>query len=152
MSNPHQSQMLFKLLQIDCFFWGLGCAFLAIVGLVACNGDRSSKGNLVIRNDILDKKFNSFVIDKVVTTRGRKSFRRTIDPTEEIALPYKSVVSFRLTREYEDIDRIYHVKCPANIERRTVIKLIDVHTNRIRGGCRLVKKGERQPGGFIRWR
>ena len=130
-------------------FWILTLV-LASLFIMSCNSSPNTEG-VVVRNDIQDQSYNSFVIDSVIASKGRQSLKRSLSPGEEIALPYKNVRGFTITRAYEDFDRIYRVKCPREIPGRIVIKLIDVHTNRMQGGCKLIKKGIRQHGGYIKW-
>lgn len=59
-------------------------------------------------------------------------------------------LSFRVTRRYEDFSRVYLVECPEGMNKAVMMKLIDIHSNRLGGGCVLAKRGEIR-GGSTRW-
>jgi proline iminopeptidase len=126
---------------------------LSIVLLIfcSCSEPKVAGGELTIRNDILDKSYNSFVVDQLVTKRGPTSFTKVFRPGDEVTLPYKGIRSMRFTRPYEDHDKIYLISCPEDFNTRTLIKLIDVHTNRMGGGCELNKRGQREHGRYVKW-
>ena len=106
---------------------------------------------ITIRNDIQDERYNSFIVDQVVTMNGQILFRQNLQPGDEVALKQKGVRSMRLTRQYEDYARVYIVHCPLKLKEDVKIKLIDVHTNKLSGGCYLAQKGERNRGGYTKW-
>lgn len=118
---------------------------------MSCARSDVPKNQILIRNDILDKEFNSFTIDEVISTAGSTGFRRALKPTEAVLIPHKHVTSLRFTRRYADFSRIYVVKCPADLGQGITVKLIDVHTNRLQGNCKTVKKGEASHGGAVAW-
>jgi hypothetical protein len=43
------------------------------------------------------------------------------------------------------------VSCPSGLDAEVTMKLIDVHTNRLGGGCRLRKRGDMNAGGIVKW-
>ncbi|HMO18612.1 MAG TPA: hypothetical protein PKA63_10240 [Oligoflexia bacterium] len=57
----------------------------------------------------------------------------------------------RFIRRYEDHSKVYQVDCPSDFDLVMTIKLIDVHTNRLSGGCRLTKRGKMTGGGLVKW-
>lgn len=128
-----------------------GFLLLVAVCLAACGDPEVPGGEITIQNHILDKHYNSFVIDRVITKRGMTAFRKTLKPNEQIVLPYKGISSMRFTRKYEDHSRVYVVHCPSDFNKKVMMKLIDVHTNRLRGGCKLTKRGKKEEGGYVRW-
>ena len=117
--------------------------------LLACD-ESVPGGEITIRNDILDKEFNSFSIDQVKTSDGSKLFSASLVPGKEIALPYKNITDFRITRHYDKFSRVYQVSCPPHFDKRLMMKLIDIHSNRLGGGCELARYGEIR-GGITKW-
>ena len=69
---------------------------------------------------------------------------------KEKTLEQKGIVSMRFTRRYEDYYRVYMVECPPGLDKRLTIKLIDVHLNRLSGGCELTRRGKGNAG-FVQW-
>ncbi len=134
--------------------YGEGClrflVLAAIFGAVACGGERVKGGQITVRNDILDKKYNTFIVDRVVTARGATGFRKLLKPGEEAVLPFKAIRSLRFTRRYADHSKVYVVACPKDFGEKVQFKLIDVHTNRLSGGCELRKRG-RMERGVVDW-
>lgn len=125
-----------------------------LAGIIACgcSGDKSTdKVGVTIRNDVQDKEYNNIEIDQLVTTTGQGSYKVKLSPGEEVSLPFEKVLSFRVTREYPDHDKVYLVKCPMNLKKPVTMKLLDIHTGKISGGCRLAQKGVRVEGGWIKW-
>lgn len=118
--------------------------------LASCRDEQVPGGSITFQNDILDKEHNAYRIDEVVTTGGLTGFARTLKPGERVTIPHKRITSLRVTRQYADHTKVYRVECPSGFDRRIVVKLIDVHTNRLEGGCYLARRGERR-GGAIRW-
>ncbi len=116
----------------------------------ACSDPKVPGGRITIRNDVLDKTYNTFTVDEVMAGGGSAGFRRTLAPGEQVTLPQKNVTSFRVTRRYEDFSRVYVVDCPEGMDRAVMMKLIDIHSNRLGGGCVLAKRGETR-GGSTRW-
>lgn len=130
----------------------IGACFLlvAVLAVAGCSEPQVPGGEITFQNDILDKEYNSFRVDEVVTGAGLSGFSRTLVPGKRVTLPLKHISSMRITRQYQDHAKVYIVECPADFDRKVTIKLIDVHTNRMKGGCVLAKKGERR-GGSIQW-
>ncbi len=115
--------------------------------LVACSGDTVPPGRVLIRNDILDKEHNSYVIDQVVTSAGLMPFRMTLKPMQKVLLPYKEIKSLRFARAYQDYTAVYEVRCPGKPDQAGfLLKLIDIHLNRMSGGCQLKRKGKTSHG------
>lgn len=130
---------------------GLIVAILSAFSLFGCFEKEVPGGELTIQNDILDKEFNSFSIDSVVTKTGATGYRKVLKPGERATIPHPSVVSFRLMRKYSDHTKVYHASCPKNFNKQITVKLIDVHTNRIAGGCELTRRGRISSGGILEW-
>lgn len=123
---------------------------LILLLVVACSRERIRGGEVTIRNDILDKEYNVIAVDQITTLRGTSSKRLVLRPGEQQTLPFKQITGLRFTRRYKDFSRVYLVECPSNLDRRVTIKLIDVHLNRVSGGCDLVRRGEIRDG-FTKW-
>lgn len=118
--------------------------------LLACE-EKVPGGEISIRNDILDKEYNSFVIDKLVSKNGALPFKKILRPGDVVVLPYKDIRKMRFSRRYEDHSKVYEVECPTNFDSKITLKLIDVHSNRMGGGCVLRKRGEMSTGGLVKW-
>lgn len=129
------------------------CLWLLIVLVItgSCADPVVPGGEITIKNDIPDREYNSYVVDRVIARSGMTGFRKTIKPGEQVVIPQKGIKSLRFTRRYKDFSRVYVVKCPPGFNKRVTMKLIDVHTNRLRGGCKLVKRGVREHGGYVKW-
>lgn len=122
----------------------LGCLFCA------CIDSDVPPGHVLVRNDILDKEFNEVVVDQVGTKSGGVPYSKVLKPGERSVLPTKGVTRMRFSRKYKDHTKVYFVHCPGSTTEGVLIKLIDVHTGRIRGGCKLTKKG-RITQGVTEW-
>ncbi|MFN8391507.1 MAG: hypothetical protein U0136_14560 [Bdellovibrionota bacterium] len=107
-------------------------------------------GSITIRNDILDKEYNSFVVDDILAGGALTGQRIVLRPGEEVTLEQKGISSLRFTRRYSDHSNIYVVDCPKGFHKAVTMKLIDVHSNRLGGGCKLVRKGESR-NGSVTW-
>ncbi|MCB0343739.1 MAG: hypothetical protein KDD66_01410 [Bdellovibrionales bacterium] len=125
-------------------------ALLLLLWMCACSEDSGPPGHLLIRNDIQDKQYNEFVIDSVEVKGARSGFRRMLAPGEKVVLPQRAVTRLRFTRKYKDYSLVYIVSCPKDLTQAVTIKLIDVHTGRLQGGCSLVRKGKKVQG-LTRW-
>lgn len=123
--------------------------FWLICSSVGCNSP-SRSAELTVRNDIQDREFNKIVVNQIHYSRGIALNKFTLSPGDEVNLPYNKISRFQVTREYSDHSNIYEVTCP--IEKKGVlIKLIDIHLNRMPAGCRLTKAGEER-GGVVSWK
>ena len=121
------------------------------LALLACSEPQVSGGEITVRNDILDKEYNAFVVYDVVTDKGSTGYRHKFSPGDEVALPFKHVREFQVSRQYADHANVYVVKCPEDFSSKITVKLIDIHTNKLSGGCKLTKRGERGVGGYVKW-
>jgi hypothetical protein len=98
--------------------------------LLLCSCEPSvPKGRIRIKNDSQDKAYN--VVE--VSGGGRSC---TLSPGEACILP-EGAQSLSFSRRYKDFTRFYQVSCPRFSSAGFTIKLIDVHLNRMRGGCKL---------------
>lgn len=123
----------------------------ATLVFISCSEPTILGGEITVRNDILDKEYNSFVIDHIESKTGGASFRKVLRPQEQLVLPFKGISSVRFTRQYNDHAKVYVISCPEDFNKKITVKLIDVHTNRLPGGCNLVKRGIKSEGGYIKW-
>lgn len=119
--------------------------------LLGCSDPVKPGGEITIRNDILDKEFNVIRVDQISTKGGLKGAAFVIKPGEQKVLPYKNIRKMRFSRKYKDHTNVYEVSCPKDFDKQISINLIDVHSNRIRGGCELVRRGAIDIGGFTHW-
>ncbi len=108
---------------------------LAAIACAACSGDRAPAGRIMVKNDSQDREFN------VISVSGG-GVSSSLRPGERVTLP-PSTRAFSVQRRYRDYTRSYTVECPAPGTRGIFIKLIDIHVNRIAGGCRTVTASKR---------
>jgi hypothetical protein len=87
------------------------------------------KKTIRVKNDTLDSEYNQIRI-----TGG--GVNKLLSPGESVDLP-GGIKSFSLSRSYANYTRRYRVECPV-IKNGIVIKMIDVHLNKIAGGCSTV--------------
>lgn len=87
-------------------------------------------GRILVLNTSLDKEFNT------VSVSGGGMFKN-LKPGDSVLLP-KGTTSISFSRRYKDYTRNYQVQCPATQPTGIRIKLIDVHMNRIAGGCKTI--------------
>jgi hypothetical protein len=134
---------------------GANWIFLLILALllacIGCQGKHVEGGRITVRNDVLDKEYNSFQVDNLLTNKGQVSYRAELKPGEEIVLPFKNITGLRFKRRYPDHFKVYEVTCPANFNQAVTMKLIDVHTNRLQAGCELRRRGVMSIGGLVKW-
>lgn len=128
----------------------LGVFALVIGFICACNRGAHQDAEIVLRNDIEDKEFNEIVVDHVVSQSGLSSKQYRLRPGEETPLLLRGITALRFSRRYRDFTRVYDVNCADERSKRVVLKLIDVHLNRLPGGCELVRRGESRRG-VIEW-
>lgn len=110
---------------------GIGLArffsmLLLIALLIGCE-EGVPDGRIRVKNDSQDKSFNV-----VVVAAGGVS--HTLNPKESALLP-RGATFISFSRAYKDYTRRYSVTCPSNLKSGITIKLIDVHLNRMPGGC-----------------
>jgi len=98
--------------------------------LHGCSDSSVPPGRLLVRNTSEDKKF-----DIVEVSAGGRNFK--LKPGDDALLP-KGVTTIYFSREYSDHTKRYIVECPANPKKGVAMKLLDVHLNRIAGGCRTI--------------
>jgi hypothetical protein len=99
----------------------------AALTVVACEKSVPN-GRIRIKNDSQDREYNV-----VEVSGGSRSC--TLAPREHCLLP-EGTQSISFSRRYKDYTRHYHVSCPRFRGPGFTIKLIDVHLNRMRGGCK----------------
>ena len=95
--------------------------------LIGCSSDRPPDGRIRFRNDLRDREYN------VITVAGT-GISAALKPDQSVLLP-KGIRTFSVRRRYATSSRSYTVSCPPLKGRGIVIKLIDVHLNRMQGGC-----------------
>lgn len=89
----------------------------------------------MVKNDSQDSEYN------VITVSGGGA-NASLKPGERFVLP-ASTKSFSVQRRYRDFTRAYTVECPPPGKSGTFIKLIDIHVNRIAGGCKTTSASKR---------
>lgn len=112
--------------------WGLALPLLVMMlGLSSCESS-VPKGRIRIKNDIQDSEYN------IVRVSGG-GLGASLKPGEMVLMP-KGTTSMSFSRAYKTFARSYKVQCPPMEinDSGFQIKLIDVHLNRMKGGCRTV--------------
>jgi hypothetical protein len=104
--------------------------FMFLSASTAGCGESVPDGRILVKNDSGDKEYN--IVD---VSGGGASF--SLSPGDTRLLP-KGTSSFSMSRAYRDHTKYYSVECPRELSRGIAVKLIDVHVNRIAGGCRTV--------------
>lgn len=95
-----------------------------------CLGDSVPDGRILIKNDSQDREFN------VISVLGGGMYS-ILRPGERVLLP-PGTQSFTAQRRYETFTRRYSVWCPKLEGDGIVIKMIDMHSNRMPAGCKTV--------------
>lgn len=103
------------------------CAVIAGV-CIGCIGDTAPPGQIKVKNDSRDREYN------IISVSGGGA-SASLRPGQSLVLP-KGTRSFSVERRYEKFTRYYSVSCPALKDDGIIVKLIDIHVNRIRGGCK----------------
>lgn len=123
---------------------------LYLICLSGCGAPKIAGGEVTVKNDIQDKEYNIVQVSHVRTTGGTRSFRVNLKPGQYKVLPFKNIRGARFTRRYKDHSNVYEIECPPGFDRKITVKLIDVHSNRIAGGCKLVRRGKGRYGS-VKW-
>ena len=95
-----------------------------------CSNDKPPPGRILVKNDSLDSSYN------VISVSGG-GILTSLKPGERVILP-ASTKTFSVERRYKDYTRSYSVSCPPTQPEGVFIKLIDIHVNRIAGGCKTI--------------
>jgi hypothetical protein len=101
---------------------------------MGCMGDAVPPGRILVKNDSRDRQYN------VISVSGG-GLARSLSPGERVLLP-KGTKTFAVRRQYENFVRAYSVECPPLGSKGISVKLIDIHLNRIAGGCQTVRAGK----------
>ena len=121
---------------------GVSCDFMALRGLLisvsaamvlavgGCLGDTVPDGRILFKNDSQDRDFN------VIAVFGNGKYA-VLKPGERVLFP-PGTRSITATRRYATYTRRYSVACPAIEGAGIVIKMIDMHTNRMPAGCKTI--------------
>lgn len=107
--------------------------FILTIGTSLSGCDRSApNGRIRVKNDSEDSSYNV-----VQVSAGGASY--SLKPGESAILPKGSTMIY-FSRAYKEYTRSYKVECPPLKESESgiTVKLIDVHLNRMRGGCKTV--------------
>jgi hypothetical protein len=102
--------------------------YLLVILVAGCSRDTAPPGQIKVKNDSRDREYN------VISVSGGGA-SASLKPGQSLVLP-KGTRSFSVDRRYEKFTRYYSVSCPTLTGDGIVVKLIDIHVNRIRGGCK----------------
>jgi hypothetical protein len=108
----------------------LNLCLTALLFLAGCRGERPPDGHIMVKNDSQDRSYN------IITVSGGGAYG-ALKPGEKLILP-SGTKNFSVERRYKDYTRSYAVSCPPLSGRGILVKLIDIHVNRIAGGCKTV--------------
>ena len=99
----------------------------AILAVLSACEPSVPNGKIRIKNDSQDSTYNTLSV-----SGGGVSC--SLSPGEACFLP-KGTRNIGFSRQYSDYTRYYQVSCPPLAGSGITIKLIDVHLNRMSGGC-----------------
>lgn len=99
--------------------------------LYACTQENVPDGRILFKNDTMDSSYN------LVNVSGG-GLSKTLKPQEYFIFP-QGTTQFSVSRRYKDHTRSYTVKCPPLTGNGIRVKMIDVHVNRIAGGCQTIR-------------
>ncbi len=103
--------------------------YIAVTFLpMGCTSESVPPGKILVKNDSLDSEYN------VITVSGGGAFA-SLRPGERTILP-RGTTTFAVERRYRDYTRSYTVQCPSRRTKGIAMKLIDIHVNRMPGGCK----------------
>ncbi|MEN9846820.1 MAG: hypothetical protein RIS36_1967 [Pseudomonadota bacterium] len=103
---------------------------LICMGVLGCLGENVPDGQILVKNDSQDREFN------VIAVYGNGAYA-VLKPGERMLLP-PNTRYFSASRRYATYTRRYSVACPKIAGAGVVIKMIDMHTNRMPAGCKTV--------------
>jgi len=98
--------------------------------LMGCSESAVPDGRIEFKNDSQDSQYNEMRV-------SGPGVDVSLKPGEFVLFP-KGTENFSVSREYKDYTRSYSVQCPPINGAGIRIKMIDVHVNRIAGGCKTV--------------
>ncbi len=102
-----------------------------LVALVSCDSFISPPaGQILVKNDSQDREYN-------IVKLSASGVSYTLKPGDSELLP-KGVTKISFSRAYKDHTKQYTIKCPDQLTKGIMIKLIDVHTGRLPGGCKTI--------------
>lgn len=108
--------------------------YLLVAGLSAllsaCSRAPVEDGKITVINDSQDSDFNILEV-----SGNGASF--SLNPGEYAIMPSDTTTLY-FSRQYKEYTRSYEVRCPHLEGGGIRMKLIDVHVNRISGGCKTV--------------
>jgi hypothetical protein len=84
----------------------------------------------MVKNDTRDSEYNKINV-------SGSGIDKSLKPGENVILP-SSTYSFTVSRRFKDFTRSYDVECPEVKGAGIRIRMIDIHVNRIAGGCKTV--------------
>jgi hypothetical protein len=103
---------------------------LLMMAGMGCVRDSVPDGRILVKNDSQDREFN------VISVLGGGQYS-ILKPGERTLLP-PGTKTFTATRRYEKFTRRYTVACPPIQGDGIVVKMIDMHTNRMPAGCKTI--------------
>jgi hypothetical protein len=103
---------------------------LLLFSLFGCLNPSVPNGRILVKNDSQDREYN-------VISVSASGMVKSLKPGEFVILPAQTK-NFSVSRRYKDYTRSYSVSCPTVKGKGLFIKTIDIHLDKIAGGCRLL--------------
>ena len=108
---------------------------------------------LTIVNDIKKYEQNRILkIENAISVEAPKTkINFKINPGEEKAITKGNVRSFVISRAFSRHKIKYDILCPKDIKGKHQVNLVQIHNNKIPGGCKLARTGHRAKIGGMSW-
>lgn len=108
---------------------------------------------LTIMNDLNIRDEGSVLqVDKAYSRESGKSpVKFEIRPGEHKRVTQGNVVSFIMTRIFPRHKLMYEIHCPKARDGQEVVTLLEIHENKLPGGCKVVRTGHRGKHSGMVW-
>ena len=109
---------------------------------------------LTIVNDLKEYEQNrTLKIENAISVEApKRKINFKLNPGEEKAITKGNVRSFVLSRNFTRHKIKYDVLCPKNAKGKHLVNLVQIHDNKIPGGCKLTRTGHRAKIGGMSWK
>lgn len=116
---------------------------LALLLVVLLPLSEASAANIIFQNDLASKTGGDLVkIDQVRTAGAIAAMPVYVRAGQRKSISPKSVLSFRVSRMHgTDKADTYLVECDEAAGEPVIVKVLDVHSNHMPGGCTTTKTG-----------
>lgn len=132
-----------------CFHVAIACV-IALTMLVPL--ESACAAVVTVINDLReDEPGHTLKVDYVRLRGVVLPIRIEVAPRSSVLVTKRDISSLRITRIYDRKRLVFEVSCPVGKAEEVQLKLLDVWSNRMPGGCRLTRKGTWKPGTGTRW-